>query len=505
MPKKKTEVIEKTGQGEQTSLIPEMEPAPAESAPADSQMLTADDSTESLIAAVEPRQDGEENPTEAMEPGAGAVGEAQPGDQDETPEELQQDALAEDAGEWPDETPGLTLNGSFSGPLDIERRLEEEIAALDAEIAASADENPDNGQQQPEPEDEPDTRDEEPHAESPAPSPAPKVKRKTAKSAPPPEEDKVAPETPAVSSGRGSGKSAKTTQSPATFYQADFRHLDRDLTEPEKQEWNEIYASFRSQSILTGTVAGVDQNELPVRNSDGRVEMRVISSLVVVGYRVKILIPENAVWFKGEERSTFLMRGMIGATVDYVVINVDREGEVALASRALALVKRRRAFSGGRTAVKPGDVVDCSALVVGPKRCLVTCGGYDVPMRPSDMSYTSMLDMREHYRPGQELKARVLSHKPAQRELNISVKDATSNPFVGAERRHPVGSRRQAVITSKYKGGVFCTMADGTVCLCLYSNAHYDSDFVPGDNVIIFISQYNYKDQHIYGRIVSKW
>jgi len=293
--------------------------------------------------------------------------------------------------------------------------------------------------------------------------------------------------------------------SPVNFYQADFRHLDRNLTEPERQEWNSIYASFRSQSILTGTVAGVDQNELPVKNKDGKVEMRVINSLVVIGYRVKILIPENAVWVNGEERGTFLMRGMIGATVDYVVINVDREGEVALASRALALVKRRRAFSSGRTPVRPGDVIDCSVLVVGPKRCLVTCGGYDVPMRPSDMSYTSILDMREHYRPGQELEARVLSHNPAQREIRISVKEATSNPFVGAERRHPVGSRRQAVITSKYKGGVFCTMADGTVCLCLYSNVHYDSEFLLGDNAIIYISQYDYKNQHIYGRIVSKW
>jgi ribosomal protein S1 len=121
------------------------------------------------------------------------------------------------------------------------------------------------------------------------------------------------------------------------------------------------------------------------------------------------------------------------------------------------------------------------------------------------MSYTSILDMREVYRPGQELKARVISHEPAKRELKLSVKEATSNPFDGAQRRHPVGSRRQAVISAKYKGGVFCTMQDGTVCLCLYSNTHNDSDFMQGDKVIIYIARYNYRDRHIYGRIVSKW
>ena len=66
------------------------------------------------------------------------------------------------------------------------------------------------------------------------------------------------------------------------------------------------------------------------------------------------------------------------------------------------------------------------------------------------MSYSSILDMRELYRPGQELRARILEHKPAENQLKLSVREATPNPFDGAERRHPVGSRRQAVITGKY-------------------------------------------------------
>ncbi|MDR1706038.1 MAG: hypothetical protein LBS19_15330, partial [Clostridiales bacterium] len=276
------------------------------------------------------------------------------------------------------------------------------------------------------------------------------------------------------------------------------------LSDEEQQEWNDIYASFRSQSILTGTVAGVDQNRLPVRGKDGTMETRLINSLVVIAYRVKVLIPENAVWMRGEERGAFLLRGMIGSKVDYVISNVDREGEVALGSRSLALVKRRRAFIGTRGA-KPGDIIPCSVLAVGTRRVLLSCGGYDVPMRAPDMSYSTILDMREAYRPGQELKARVLEHRPAESKLKLSVKEAVPNPFDGAERRHPVGSRRQAVITGKSAGGVFCTMQDGTLCMCLYSNSHYDADFLLGDNVIVHIAQYDYRKKHIYGRIVSKW
>lgn len=437
MPRKKAE------NKEQTTLVPETE------------VLAPEDGAENDLP---------ENPFIEKKASPDAI--------DESPDKS--DLIETDAGEL-DKSKEFTISGDFSGPLDIERRLEEELAALDAEISASG------GTEQ------------------------------DAVQAPPPEQDNK-PESEISAPVRASGKkrvsqstALDAPRSPANFYQGDFRHLDRDLTDLERQEWNDIYASFRSQSILTGVVAGVDQNRLPIRNADGKVEMRLITSLVVIGHRVKVMIPENAVFVKGEERRAFLTRGMIGATVDYVIVSIDREGEVALASRAIAMVKRRRAFSSGRNIAKSGDIVDCSVTVTGPSRCLLTCGGYDVPMRPSDMSYTSILDMRDVYRPGQILKARVITHEPAQRNLRLSVKEATSNPFDGAERRHPVGSRRQAVISGKYKGGVFCTMPDGTVCLCLYSNAHYDSEFMLGDNVIIYISQYNYRMRHIYGRIVSKW
>jgi len=450
--------------------------------------------------------------TEQPAEGAAERDETESGDMSES-DETQQVGPDGDLPEGSAESGDENDHAGFDGPLDIERKLEEEIAALNAELAAAEETERDAEQDSITLPDSDESA--QPLSEPSAPKRAARTKRKTVKDSSPDEdaqradpEDPVSaipPEPTALAARNDSKQLAKAAPGPANFYQADFRHLDRGLTEQERQEWNDIYASFRSQSILTGTVVGVDQNELPVKDKNGKVEMRVINSLVVIGYRVKVLIPENAVWFKGEERGTFLMRGMIGATVDYVIINIDREGEVALASRGLALVKRRRAFSTGRAVAGSGSVVDCSVTVVGPMRCLLTCGGYDIPMRPEDMSYTSILDMRDMYRPGQKLKARVKTHHPAQGLLRISVKEAESDPFDGAERRHPVGSRRQAVITSKYKGGIFCAMPDGTVCLCLYSNLHYDSEFLLGDSVIIYIAEYNYKVRHIFGRIVSKW
>ncbi len=70
--------------------------------------------------------------------------------------------------------------------------------------------------------------------------------------------------------------------------------------------------------------------------------------------------------------------------------------------------------------------------------------------------------------------------------------------------RHPIGSRRQAMIAGKY-GGVFCNLPDGTVCMCNYSYQHEDSDFLVGDTVILVVQRYAEEKKQMYGKILSKW
>lgn len=285
-----------------------------------------------------------------------------------------------------------------------------------------------------------------------------------------------------------------------TFYSLDFRALDRDLSPEQEQEWNAIYASFRSRSILTGTVVGVDENTFDVTDKNGDTQRRKILSLVVIGYRVKVMIPETEIWAVGEENSRYAARSMVGAKVDYVIMNVDRENDCAIASRRMALTKRRRGFTqAGRNS---RELVKCDVLVVSPKVLLANCGGYDVMFTQRDLSYTAIADLRSNYKPGMELTARMLGFTDGK--LRLSVKEVNPNPFEGAEQRHPVGCRRQAVIEGKYAGGVFCRLPDDTTCLCLYSNNHFDGAFESGDVVLIYITEFNYDRKLIYGRIVSK-
>ncbi len=289
------------------------------------------------------------------------------------------------------------------------------------------------------------------------------------------------------------------------FYGLDFNELDRELTPEQRQEWNSIYASYRGHSVMTGTIVGIDRHRLRVRDrKTGEMMSHRLYCAVVIPFRVRILIPETEMWLQGEERPGFVLRNIPGATIDFVIIHVDREAGFAIGSRRRALPSRKYFFSTQPVLCTPGSRVNCEVLVVGPRRCLVTCHGHDIDLTQRELSYTAVPDLRDVYHSGQTLDCIVKAYDRSDGRLSISVKETAPNPYDGAEFRHPVHSHRQAVIAGKYGGGVFCNMADGVTIMCNYSFHYDDSAFRIGDRVMLIIQKYDDGKKQIYGKIVAK-
>ena len=289
-----------------------------------------------------------------------------------------------------------------------------------------------------------------------------------------------------------------------SFFALDFHELDRGLSQEERQAWNSIYASFRGHSALSGTVIGADPHSMNVRNKEtGQVERRTMYCVVVLVYRVPVYIPATEMWM-GEARPDYVLQNMMGASIDFIITKVDREGGYAIASRRQASRAQRYFFAHRPDLCAEGARVKCRLLAVGPRRCLAECYGHDIDLTQRELSYTAIADLREQYRPGDELDCIVKGYDAARRELLISVKETETNPFEGAEQRQPVGSRRYAVIAGKYGGGVFCNLPDGTVCMCNYSYQHEDSEFQSGDHVTLVVQRFEREKQQMYGKILSK-
>lgn len=290
------------------------------------------------------------------------------------------------------------------------------------------------------------------------------------------------------------------------FYELKFNQLDRGLTPEERQEWNSIYASYRGRSALTGTIIGVDPFSVQVRSPEtGRMEKQTMYCAIVVPYRVRIVIPASEMWEKDKERPDFVLQNMVGATIDFIIIKVDREAGFAIGSRRLAARSQRYFLAHRPNLGAVGARLKCRMLSVGPRRCLVECYGHDIGLTQRELRYTAIPDLRNEYHPGQELDCVVKLYDPDAGQLEISIKETGSNPFDGAEQRHPVGARRLAMIAGKYGGGVFCNLPDGTVCMCNYSYQHEDADFLVGDHVMLIVQRFDLGKQQMYGKILTKW
>ena len=278
------------------------------------------------------------------------------------------------------------------------------------------------------------------------------------------------------------------------------------MTAEERQEWNSVYASYRGRSALTGKIIGVDPLSISIRNKQtGNLERQTMYCAVVVPCRVRIVIPSSEMWEDGQERPGFVLQNMVGAMINFIVIKVDREAGFAIASRRMAARSQRYYFSHRLALHREGARAKCRVLSVGPWRCLVECYGHDINLTQRDLRYTAIPDLRNAYHPGEELDCIVKSYDAGNAALRISVKETESNPFEGAELRHPVGSRRQATIAGKYGGGVFCSLPDGTVCMCSYSYQHEDAGFMVGDTVILVVQRYDAEKRQLCGKILSKW
>lgn len=288
------------------------------------------------------------------------------------------------------------------------------------------------------------------------------------------------------------------------FKDLNLAEMDKDLTLPEKEEWQAIYASYRSGSVVSGGVAGVDLHEFKiVPEGKKKAVVQTVRCLIVIKYRVKIIIPETEVFLEDFDAGYHILHSMCGANVNYVITYIDREAGFAVASRKLALEKMQRAAS--RRRMQEGQVVDVNVVSVGKGVCTVNYAGYDVMLTQRDVSYSIVPDLRVTLRPGEVKRAVVKEFNRDDKVLKLSIKETTPHPFDGIETRHPLKATRIATIVGKYGGGVFCRLYDNiTDVLCSYESMQYDGDYKVGDTVEVIISRYNFEKKLVYGKVLRK-
>lgn len=96
-------------------------------------------------------------------------------------------------------------------------------------------------------------------------------------------------------------------------------------------------------------------------------EKKTMYCAIVVPYRVRIVIPASEMWEEGEERPDYVLQNMVGATVDLIIIKVEREGGFAIGSAGLPIAASGISLPTGRicTASEPASSAGCWLLAPG--------------------------------------------------------------------------------------------------------------------------------------------
>lgn len=93
----------------------------------------------------------------------------------------------------------------------------------------------------------------------------------------------------------------------------------------------ELMRSKEEKRILTGIISGIEDEYYKLKNKN-------ISCAIIWYKDIKVLIPNEHLGTNIANKST--IRGMLGAEIDFIVIEIDNVSNIAIASRKEAMQLR---------------------------------------------------------------------------------------------------------------------------------------------------------------------
>ena len=157
----------------------------------------------------------------------------------------------------------------------------------------------------------------------------------------------------------------------------------------------ELIRSKEEERILTGKISGIEDEYYKLKNEN-------ISCAIVWYKDIKVLIPSTHLGIDKINKS--IIRGMLGAEIDFIVMEIDTISNIAIASRKDAMQLRAELEL---PKLKKNDVVRVRILSVGIKHIIVDLYGKETIIKAEDLQHTYILNCKDIYSAGEYLKVRV--------------------------------------------------------------------------------------------------
>ena len=172
----------------------------------------------------------------------------------------------------------------------------------------------------------------------------------------------------------------------------------------------------------------------------------------------------------------YLLTKRLGAEVDFIVKGIDKDANVAVASRLDAMKSKRKQYyfgtdREGNNLLYSGQCAEARVVSVIRAGIFVDIFGLEVYIPLRELSYQRIMNAAEYFRPGQRILVKILELDRTDKnniKVTASVKQSAENPYEKALRRYVVDNRYVGTVSMVDTNGVFVALDGGVDCLCSY-------------------------------------
>lgn len=254
----------------------------------------------------------------------------------------------------------------------------------------------------------------------------------------------------------------------------------------------ELMRSRDEKRILTGKINGIEDEYYKIRNEN-------IPCAVLWYEDIKILIPSTHLGTSKINRS--MIRGMLGAEKDFIVIEIDTVSNVAIASRIDAMQLRAKLEL---PKLKKNDSVRARILAVGEKHILVELYGKEVVIKAENLQHTYIYSCKEIYSPGESLKVRIINIDIEKDIYELDAKCFIENPFKNIRKYITENGEYtgRVVAFPKKNSGIIVQLDNSNIGCLIRVPARFNRYPHLLDNVLIKITEIKESHKQIYGYLV---
>lgn len=247
-----------------------------------------------------------------------------------------------------------------------------------------------------------------------------------------------------------------------------------------------LYSSKENLKILTGTISAMEIEQ------EGN---KKVNCAIVYYGNIKVLIPLQEMNIQQDRK---YLRNMIGAEIDFIVLEISEISNIAVASRKRAMeIKQKIEFKKHYE----GDRVQAKVISMGIKHIKVNCLGIDVNLRIDDLAYGYIQDVNEFYSIGDSIDVKIMDIDKENYTLKVSVKELIEDPYTNIRIYFTEGGEYIGTITGFAPNGVYIKLKQGVDAVAIIPIWMNKSPNI-NDKVTVRIHEIDEKKRKIYCSLI---